>query len=152
MTSEYEDIYSRFYLRVEDYNIVGLEKKLVENMMNGWMKSVLSKPYVRRLFATLDNDEDVEEIDYELKFPVSDEEDQDFVEELIATGMTVEWLRPKYNSTLLVSQFFSNSEQKFYSQANHMAELKDMYHRAENDLRKLIRDRGYINNQYLSEA
>ena len=152
MTSEYEDIYSRFYLRVEDYNIVGLEKKLVENMMNGWMKSVLSIPYVRRLFATLDNDEDVEEIDYELKFPVSDEEDQDFVEELIATGMTVEWLRPKYNSTLLTSQFFSNSEQKFYSQANHMTELKDMYHRAENDLRKLIRDRGYINNQYLSEA
>ena len=152
MTSEYEDIYSRFYLRVEDYNIVGLEKKLVENMMNGWMKSVLSKPYVRRLFATLDNDEDVEEIDYELKFPVSDEEDQDFVEELIATGMTVEWLRPKYNSTLLTSQFFSNSEQKFYSQANHMTELKDMYHRAENDLRKLIRDRGYINNQYLSES
>lgn len=152
MTSDYEDIYSRFYLRVEDYNIVGLEKKLVENMMNGWMKSVLSKPYVRRLFATLDNDEDVEEIDYELKFPVSDEEDQDFVEELIATGMTVEWLRPKYNSTLLTSQFFSNSEQKFYSQANHMTELKDMYHRAENDLRKLIRDRGYINNQYLSES
>lgn len=152
MTSEYEDIYSRFYLRVEDYNIVGLEKKLVENMMNGWMKSVLSKPYVRRLFATLDNDEDVEEIEYELKFPVSDEEDQDFVEELIATGMTVEWLRPKYNSTLLTSQFFSNSEQKFYSQANHMTELKDMYHRAENDLRKLIRDRGYINNQYLSES
>ena len=152
MTSEYEDIYSRFYLRVEDYNIVGLEKQLVENMMNGWMKSVLSKPYVRRLFATLDNDEDVEEIDYELKFPVSDQEDQDFVEELIATGMTVEWLRPKYNSTLLTSQFFSNSEQKFYSQANHMAELKDMYHRAENDLRKLIRDRGYINNQYLSES
>lgn len=152
MTSEYKDIYSRFYLRVEDYNIVGLEKKLVENMMNGWMKSVLSKPYVRRLFATLDNDEDVEEIEYELKFPVSDEEDQDFVEELIATGMTVEWLRPKYNSTLLTSQFFSNSEQKFFSQANHMTELKDMYHRAENDLRKLIRDRGYINNQYLSEA
>lgn len=152
MTSEYSDIYSRFYLRVEDYNIVGLEKKLVENMMNGWMKSVLSKPYVRRLFATLDNDEDVEEIDYELKFPVSDEEDQDFVEELIATGMTVEWLRPKYNSTLLTSQFFSNSEQKFFSQANHMTELKDMYHRAENDLRKLIRDRGYINNQYLSES
>ncbi len=152
MTSEYEDIYSRFYLRVEDYNIVGLEKKLVENMMNGWMKSVLSKPYVRRLFATLDNDEDVEQIEYELKFPVSDEEDQDFVEELIATGMTVEWLRPKYNSTLLTSQFFSNSEQKFYSQANHMTELKDMYHRAENDLRKLIRDRGYINNQYLSES
>lgn len=30
MTSAYEDIYSRFYLRVEDYNIVGLEEKLVK--------------------------------------------------------------------------------------------------------------------------
>ena len=30
MTSEYEDIYSRFYERVEDYNIVGLKERLVK--------------------------------------------------------------------------------------------------------------------------
>ena len=103
MTSEFEDLYSRFYLRVEDYNIVGLEKKLVENMMNGWIKSTLSKPYIRRLFAELDFDEDIEEVEYELKFPISKSEDQDFVEELIALGMVVEWLAPKYHSTLLTS-------------------------------------------------
>jgi len=33
-----------------------------------------------------------------------------------------------------------------------MTELKDMYHRAKNNLRKLIRDRGYIYNQYLGET
>jgi len=103
MTSEFEDLYSRFYLRVEDYNIVGLEKKLVENMMNGWIKSTLSKPYIRRLFAELDFDEDIEEVEYELKFPISESEDHDFVEELIALGMVVEWLAPKYHSTLLTS-------------------------------------------------
>lgn len=152
MTSEFEEIYSRFYLRVEDYNIVGLEEKLVKEMMNGWMKSTLAQPYIRRLFDTLTIDTDVEEIDYTLKFPISDDEDKDFIEEVIALGMVVEWVSPKYFSTLNTSQFFSNSEQKFYSQANHMAELKDMYHRAKNDLRKMIRDRGYIYNGYITES
>ena len=149
MTSEFDELYSRFYLRVEDYNIVGLEEKVVTNMMNGWIKSTLSKPYVRRLFDELDFDEDIGELEYEMKLPVSEEEDKDFVEEVIALGMVVEWLSPKYHSTLLTSQMFSNSDQKYYSQANHMTELKDMYHRAQNDLRKLIRDRGYIYNGYL---
>lgn len=152
MTSEFDELYSRFYLRVEDYNIVGLEEKIVTNMMNGWIKSTLSKPYVRRLFDELDFDEDIGELEYEMKLPVSEEEDKDFVEEVIALGMVVEWLSPKYHSTLLTSQMFSNSDQKYYSQANHMTELKDMYHRAQNNLRKLIRDRGYIYNGYLVES
>lgn len=152
MTSEFDELYSRFYLRVEDYNIVGLEEKVVTNMMNGWIKSTLSKPYVRRLFDELDLDEDIGELEYEMKLPVSEEEDKDFVEEVIALGMVVEWLSPKYHSTLLTSQMFSNSDQKYYSQANHMTELKDMYHRAQNDLRKLIRDRGYIYNGYIVES
>lgn len=152
MTSEYNELYSRFYLMVEDYNLVALDERLAKEMMNGWMRSTLSKPYVRRLFKSLDVDDDVEEIEYELKFPVSEDEDKDFVEELIALGMVVEWVSPKYHSTLNTAQFFSNTEQKFYSQANHMTELKDMYHRAKNNLRKLIRDRGYIYNQYLGET
>lgn len=152
MTSEFEDIYSRFYLRVEDYNIVGLETYLVNEMMNGWMRSVLSQPYIRRLFDTLTIDEDVEQIEYTMKHPISEEEDKDFVEELIVLGMVAEWVSPKYHSTLLTSQFYSNNEQKYYSQANHMTELKDMYHRAKNDVRKLIRDRGYINNLYIGES
>lgn len=75
MTSEFESIYSRFYLRVEDYNMIGLKESLVNEMMNGWMRSTLSKPYVRRLFDTLTIDEDMEELGYTMKFPVSDEED-----------------------------------------------------------------------------
>ena len=151
MTSEYTDIYSRFYQRVEDYDIVGLKEKLVQQMMNGWIRSTLSKPYVRRLFDTLTIDEDLEELDYEMKYPTSEDADQDFVEEMIALGMVVEWLSPKYYSTLNNRQVFTNSEQKFYSQANHMTELRSMYHMAFNALRKHIRDRGYINNRYLVE-
>ncbi len=58
MTSDINEIYSRFYLRVEDYNVVGLEENIVKEMMNGWIKSTLSLPYVRRLFDDLVIDEE----------------------------------------------------------------------------------------------
>jgi hypothetical protein len=42
MTSEYSDVYSRFLLRVADYNLAGLDESVANEMMNGWMKSVLA--------------------------------------------------------------------------------------------------------------
>lgn len=149
MTSEYNDIYSRFLLRVTDYEFSGLDEKLAQEMMNGWMKATLSQPYIRRLFSSLTADDDVEEIEFELANPQDDSSDQDFAEEIIAQGMVVSWLSPQYHSVLNTAQFYSNSEQKYYSQANHMAELKEMYRDAKSDLRKMIRDRGTFNNSYI---
>lgn len=112
MTSEYNDIYSRFLLRVTDYEFSGLDEKLAQEMMNGWMKATLSQPYIRRLFSSLTADDDVEEIEFELANPQDDSSDQDFAEEIIAQGMVVNWLSPQYHSVLNTAQFYSNSEQK----------------------------------------
>lgn len=142
-SSEFDEIYSRFYLRVKDYEISGLKESLVKEMLNGYLRSTLSKPMVRRLFSTVSMDEDIEEIDYELRNSLDEDSDKNFVEEVLATGMVVGWLDPRYHSTLLTSQFFSNSEQKFYAQSTQMNELKSMYQKAQTDLRKLIRDYGY---------
>lgn len=149
MTSEYSEIYSRFLLRVKDYEFSGLTEDLAQEMMNGWMKSTLSWPYIRRLFSFITADDDVEMIEFELAKPIDEQSDLDFAEEVIAQGMVVNWLSPQYHSVLNTAQFFSNSEQKYYSQANHMSELKDMYHNAKADLRKMIRDRGIFNNSYI---
>ena len=143
MVSTFEDIFSRFYLRVEDYKIPGLNEEVVTEILGGYMRSVVSKPFVRRLFSSINLDTDVEEIEYTMREPWDDGSDQDFVEELLALGMVSEWLSPRYHSTLNTSQFFSNKEQSWYSQANHMSELKAMYEKSQIDLRKYIRDRGY---------
>ena len=100
MTSEYSDIYSRFLLRVTDYDIAGLDETLANEMMSSWMRSVLSKPMVRRLFSSISFDDDIEEIEYVLVDPWDDDADKDFVEELISIGMVVEWVSPKYHSVL----------------------------------------------------
>jgi len=43
--------------------------------MNGWMKSALSQPYIRRLFTSLMADDDVEEIEYEFANPTEESSD-----------------------------------------------------------------------------
>ena len=143
MTSEYNEIYSRFYLRVKDYEMTGLKEQLVNEILGGYLRSTLSKPMVRRLFSIVSMDDDVEEIEYELREPLDEDSDKDFVEEILSIGMVSEWSSPRYHSTLLTSQMLSNSEQKYYSQAAHLAEMKELYQKSQTDLRKLIRDRGY---------
>ena len=111
-SSEYDEIYSRFYLRVKDYEMSGMKESLVKEILNGYLRSVISKPMVRRLFSSVTMDDDVGEIDYELRDQLDEESDQDFVEEVLSLGILECWASPKYNSTLLTSQMFSNSEQK----------------------------------------
>lgn len=140
---EYNEIYSRFYLRVKDYEMTGLSENLVKEMLNGYLRSTLSKPMVRRLFQSITMDDDVEEIEYTLRESLDEDSDNDFVSEVFALGCVSEWASPKYHSTLLTSQLLSNSEQKYYSQAQHLSEMKELYTKSQTDLRKLIRDYGY---------
>jgi len=70
---------------------------------------------VRRLFSSVSADDDVEEIDFELRESLDTDSDTDFITEVLAVGMVSAWASPRYHSTLLTSQLLSNSEQKFFS-------------------------------------
>lgn len=152
MTSGFDEIFSRFMLKVTDYSFVEMEDDLVYDMMIGWMVSTLSKPYVRRIFSSLVVDEDLEEIEFELANPEDEQSDADYAMEVIATGMVVEWVTPQVNSVINTQQMFSGKEVNFYSQANHLAELQNLLKLSSSTLRKLIRDRGYYVNSYISST
>ena len=81
--------------------------------------------------------------------PVDDDADIEFILELIAMGMTVEWLEPRVKSVKNVAQMFGGKEQKFYSQAAHLTELETMLNDSRVELRKMVRDYGYIHNSYI---
>lgn len=121
-------------------------------MIATWIHSTVSRPYIRRLFQSFAIDDDVQEIEYTLKHPTSDDEDKEFIEELLAEGLVVQWLRPQYRSVLNTHQFFSNKEQNFFSQAQHTATVGEMYREAELGLRKMIRDRDTFCNGYLQSG
>ena len=144
MTSEYESIFSRFLQRVEDYKLAGLDEELANEMLIGYLRNGASESYVRRLFDTFVMDDDIEEIEWTLKTPVDELADYDFVEDILTDSMVIKWIEPKYFSVLNTSQYFTNSEAKFYSQANHMGELENMLNNMRVRIRKKIRDRGYF--------
>lgn len=149
MTSDTESIYSRFRARVDDNELAGQDEEIANEILGAYLKSVIAQTYIRKLFTNINFDEDVGEVEYDMREPIDDLADQEFTEELLALGMVVQWVSPRFHSTLNTAQFFSNSDLKFYSQANHMDELREMYNKSQIDLRKYIRDRGYANS-YIS--
>jgi hypothetical protein len=77
--------------------------------------------------------------------------DRDFVVNLLAKGMIVEWIQPQVNKTSLTAQFFGGKEQKYYSQSQHLAEMQSLLKTARLDMRRMITERDFIYNSYLED-
>lgn len=145
MTSDYENIYSRFLQKVTDYDFVKLDTDDAYAMMNDWIKQTAQKPFVRKLFSSISFDHDVMKVNYEMNESYSGDEEfsKEFVENMFASGMVVQWLEPRVKSVINISQMVSDKERQFYSQAQHLSQLKDMLQTEEENMRKLIRDYSY---------
>lgn len=155
MTSSYQNIYSRFLIKIRDYEFAGLPEPKATGQMLEWLRSALSQPYIYRIFenTTFTADDEIAELTYTLTDTVNDYQDQNFVEELLACQMIVEWVQPKVKTTTLLNQMITNSkEQKFYAQANQLSQLRELLVDAENKVRSMLRDRGYIYNSYLGNT
>lgn len=153
MTSTYNDIYSRFLNKIRDYEFAGLPEPSATEQMLEWLRSALSQPYIIRIFESISVDDEIAEIDYTLTSSVNEYTDKNFVEELLAYQMVCEWVSPKVHTTTLLHQMMTNSkESKWYNQKDHLAELKGLLADAENKVRSMLRDRGYIYNSYLGNV
>ena len=153
MTSTYNDIYSRFLIKIRDYEFAGLPEPNATEQMLEWLRSALSQPYIIRIFESISADDEIAEIEYTLTSSVNEYTDKNFVEELLGYQMVCEWLSPKLRTTTLLNQMVTNSkEQKFYAQANHLAQLRELFADAENKVRSMLRDKGYIWNSYLGNV
>lgn len=128
----YENIYTRFLTKITDFNLLSLNDEDLHNMMYGWLCSAVAKQKIFDNTFTFD--------DENLCF----EEDLNDAEiEILAVGMAIEWLEPQVNSATLTMQVFSSSDEKFYSQANHLSELRGRLKEMKIERRKLVRDYQY---------
>lgn len=160
LSISYEEIFSRFYTKVEAYDLMNLFKdvKMQNVILCSWLHSALSAPYVFRLFSTIvipeeDNIEDLSDknnkIEFELNYSINDYSDKNFIIEVLSYGIALAWIEPKVNSLVNISQMFGSSAEKWYAQANHLSEIRALRDDLNIKQRSLIRDRGYSNNDYL---
>ena len=117
--------------------------------MPEYLHTSINKPYIRRLFSELKLGDTVQELTYIMKYSVDDDFDAEFITDILGIGMVIEWITPKINSLNNIQQVFGSSEEKFYSQTNHLNGLKDLKKSLIKEQKNLIKDRGYIWNSYL---
>ena len=150
MTSlNYDKIYSRLFSKIEAYDFIEMPEDDLNELLCDWIHSASANPYVRRLFKTFSLDDEVLEISYEMKYSVDEFSDEEFITEIFALGVIVAWLEPKVNSINNIAQMFGSKEEKFYSQSQHISELRGLVNDSVKKQRRMIADRGYAWNTYL---
>ena len=136
MATPYETIYDRTLAKIQDFELAAMPELDLEDMLHGWLLSAISK------FRQCKSD--LSDRDEKLKVFNNDLDDMEI--EILAIMMVREWLAPRLTSVLTVSQFFSDSDQKFYSQAAHLSELQALDNRLKIEAQKLSRDYSYTHD------
>ena len=146
---DYNKIYSRLFSKIEAYDFIELPEDELNDFLCNWIHSASANPYVRRLFKSFNLDDEILEISYEMKYSVDEFSDEEFITEILTLGVVIAWLEPKINSINNIAQMFASKEEKFYSQSQHLSELRGLVNDSRKQQRRMIADRGYAWNSYL---
>ena len=139
MTS-YEIVYGRFLNRTTDFNLGDLDDLTLGEMLKSWLHSAIVNVRTSSDLSARDDENEVFNVDL-----------TDLDIELLAMGMTLAWLDQYLNSTENVLQFIGGKEEKYYSQANHIAELRALREDTRLEMKRLHSYGTYLNNSYFND-
>ena len=137
MATPYEKVYGKFLSRTTDFNLAELDDHTLNEMLRSWLGSAIVR--TRTLDSTIVCDDKNECFENDLS---------ELDVELLGLGMTLAWLDQTLNSTELTLQFLGGKEEKIYSQANHIAELRALREDTKLEMQKLHSYHTYTNNSY----
>ena len=128
MTLPYEKIFSRTRGRISDMKELSLDENDLNETWTERLRTVAGDERVIKKFASFNMDDEIQQIEFEMQYPVSDFADKEYVIGLFTLGMTIEWLKPQVDSA------------------------KDMQSRLntlQHEFSRKLASHGYINNSYV---
>ena len=138
MATPYEKVYNRFLQKISDFNLADVDDYSFDEMINGWLNSAVIR--VRKCQHDLSKrDDELQEFEEDLS---------DLEIELLALGMVDAWVSPMLNSTELTLQFIGGKEEKYYSQSQMLAELRNLKKENSLEMNRLHNYYTYTNNSY----
>lgn len=142
----YDEIFSRALNKIDDPKELQLNDNDLLMIYTQRLHSVISKPFIRKLFSSIKKDDELQEMNFSLVDSVDEDSDKEFVLELFAMGLAIEWLEPQVKSLRNTIQVFGGKEEK---------KLKDDYSLNKQLLKemkieqqKFIRDYGFAFKSY----
>lgn len=131
-------LYERCLNKLEDPTLLQLPEEDLENMLYGYMLSAISK-HRKCTHDLSDRNEEMRQFNSDLT---------DLEIEILAILMLREWISVRLHSVANVLQVFSGKETKYYSQAQHLSELRELDQRLKIEAQQLSRDYTYADNSY----
>ena len=148
MFFSFDKLFNKVLFKTDDPKELSLSDKDLLVIYCDRLHTVVGNPRVRKLFKSINIDEDMQQVVFQLKEPLGDGMDIDFVINILSTGMVIEWLQPKVDSIKHTSVMIGGKdERKIVDNYKPMIERLD---NLKSELSKLIRDHGSVNNRYLS--
>lgn len=148
MTLSYEEIYSKFLLKINDPSFASLSNEDAYSLMCEYLHSGASRIYVRKIFGELSfNDEELE-LSFKLVNSVDEESDIEFVIGILSDAMQLQWIEPQLASVLLTKQFIGGKEEKYNPQSNQLTAMMNLKKMLEANIKKHITEYGYVNGVY----
>ena len=146
----YEEIYSQFYTKIDDPTFFQkYSRDEAYDLMRSWLHSIVGLPYLKKRFSSLSLDDEILELTFQLENPIDEDSDNDFVKDIFAQGMVICWMQQKIDKAVSLATVMGTKEEKtiLNNYKNNMARL----HELKVQFRKIIRDYGYINNDYIGD-
>ena len=136
--TQYSTLYDRALAQITDPLLVTLPEKDLENMLHDWLMDAIVEPVVGE-YDFADRNDNTKQFNFDIS-----ERDQ----KILSIHMVRGWLAPQIRSVTLTHQVFGGKEEKFYAQANQLAEMRNL----DADLQRqadLLFCRGtYLDNEY----
>lgn len=136
--TQYSTLYEKCLSKIEDPTLAMLPEEDLENMLHGYLMSAIAKH--RKCEHDLsDRDEELKQFNFDLS---------DLEIEILSILMVREWISVQLHSVVNTLQVFGGKEEKWFSQASHIKELREMDDRLRLEAQQLSRDYTYTDNDY----
>jgi hypothetical protein len=153
MTSSYETIFNKFLGRVTDYDFLTIDEAYLWEQVSEWVENSIATPSLRVIFSSITCDKETQTLTYTLRNSAGDElSDQLYVEKLFAMSFVIQWLEPTVKNKINLNQMFGGKEERWFSQAQHLSELRGILEDTVIRLKKEIRDHDAIYNSYIGTS
>ena len=137
----YSTLYNRALAQITDPLLAQLPEEDLEIMLHEWLMDAIVEPVVGE-YDFSDRDEELKQFNFDIS-------DRD--QKILSIHMVRAWLAPQLRSVTLTQMVFSGKESKYYSQSQHLAEMRAL----DADLQRqadLLFCRGtYLNNDYFND-
>lgn len=112
MLLPYETVFSRTRTKIDDVKELFLEDNDLLELNTERLHSIVGDERVINKFSSFAMDDEIQQIEFEMKYPVSDFADKEYVTELFALGMSIQWLKPKVDSINYTARVLGTKEEK----------------------------------------